>query len=432
MITNDNSRKEIAPEEHTEYLRVLSEHTIEGLCAKMGADLLVFPSRLDAHGEQIGKEHIFRLEDGYMITGNVMGFVGYRGTQVCIRSRFASDGRDYFLHYMLQKVFAPHLLKLDTTSDDEQIFDLLVFMFPHFLNRALQQGLYREYQTRMHNDANLRGRIDINRHIRLNPLFDGRVAYSTRELEYDNPMTELVRHTIEYVCEQSLGNIILSADAETMDNVARIRAATGRYQRVDRQRVIADNLHPFTHPYFSGYADLQSVCLRILRREELKYGVCDDTIRGVLFDGAWLWEAYLATVFRKIGFKHPQNNLRTDGLCLFTDGTGKRYPDFYKENRVLDAKYKRYEGVKVNAVGREDLHQLVTYMYMTKACYGGLVVPLQSREQSTESKKLCGYGGIISLYGLSVDSSAVSYGEFVHNMEVAEQELLDELQRPEE
>lgn len=36
MITNDNSRKEIAPEEHTEYLRVLSEHTIEGSVPRWG------------------------------------------------------------------------------------------------------------------------------------------------------------------------------------------------------------------------------------------------------------------------------------------------------------------------------------------------------------------------------------------------------------
>ena len=29
-------------------------------------------------------------------------------------------------------------------------------------------------------------------------------------------------------------------------------------------------------------------------------------------------------------------------ISLFKDGSGSRYPDFYKEGIVLDAKYKRY------------------------------------------------------------------------------------------
>ena len=36
---------------------------------------------------------------------NIMGFIGYNDTKIKITSRFATDKNDYFLHYMLQKVF---------------------------------------------------------------------------------------------------------------------------------------------------------------------------------------------------------------------------------------------------------------------------------------------------------------------------------------
>ena len=62
-----------------------------------------------------------------------MGFVGRRNTMIRIQSRFTSDdGRDYFLHYMLQKVFAIHLFDLKHLTDEESIFDFLIYLFPTF------------------------------------------------------------------------------------------------------------------------------------------------------------------------------------------------------------------------------------------------------------------------------------------------------------
>ena len=42
-----------------------------------------------------------------------------------------------------------------------------------------------------------------------------------------------------------------------------------------------------------------------------------------------------------MGFIHPENKSGKGGFYLFDDNTGLRYPDFYKEGTVLDAKYKR-------------------------------------------------------------------------------------------
>lgn len=77
--------------------------------------------------------------------------------------------------------------------------------------------------------------------------------------------------------------------------------------------------------------------------EEVKYGETDEEICGILFDGAWLWEEYLNTILQKEGFKHPENKKHKGGIYLFEDHSGIRYPDFYKDGIVLDAKYKRFE-----------------------------------------------------------------------------------------
>ena len=63
------------------------------------------------------------------------------------------------------------------------------------------------------------------------------------------------------------------------------------------------------------------------------------------------------------------------GDDAFVDNNYRRlYPDFYsdEQNFVVDAKYKRF-GEK-NA-GREDLYQLVTYMYCKKS-ENGAITPL--------------------------------------------------------
>ena len=169
-------------------------------------NLLVFPRDLNHYGDDISEGHILELQGDQIITGNIMGFIGVNNTQIDIRSRFAKeDGNDYFLHYMLQKVFAINLFDIKHTTDKEQVFDFLLYLFPNFLQKALGQGLYKKYRRFEYNDANIRGPIDVSQHIRQNIPFRGTVAYSTREHSYDNEVTQLVRHTIEYIKTKAHG-----------------------------------------------------------------------------------------------------------------------------------------------------------------------------------------------------------------------------------
>ena len=162
----------------------------------------------------------------------------------------------------------------------------------------MNQGLYREYHTFKHNDSNVKGTIDIGRHIAHNMPFVGNIAYSTREYSYDNNMTELIRHTIEFMKTKKYGMNVLNIDSETIDNVKTIIEHTQSYDKNKRGNIICNNLRIKSHPYYTEYQPLQSLCLQILRMEEIKYGESEDEICGILFDGAWLWEEYANTILK--------------------------------------------------------------------------------------------------------------------------------------
>ena len=428
--TKDNSEWCLQEDElcHLEILKKLAEPTIAKLSLEDHPNLLIFPQDLDVYGDKIGDAHIFEVKDNKVVTGNIMGFIGCGNTKVSISSRFAHGNNDYFLHYMLRKVFAVNLFDLQFNSDEESIFDFLIYLFPSFLKRAMQQGIYKEYQTRKYNDANVKGRIDISRHIRQNIPFAGNIAYTTREYAQDNHLTQLIRHTIEYIAQHKFAGNILINDEDTMEAVSAICFATPTYQRNERQRVMNQNLRPVSHPYYGEYRPLQQLCLQILRQEEMKYGRDDDEIYGILFDGAWLWESYLNTILPEVGFIHADNSLRKNGFALFKGGGGTRYPDFYKDDFVIDVKYKRLSGKTVLGVDRDDIHQVITYMYRLRAHYGGFAVPWRSVDEWSKKRELQGYGGWMNLYGVVVDEQTKSFNEYVTVMEKNESDLLKQIE----
>lgn len=414
---------------HKENLSKLSALPIGELKIEDNPNLLVFPQSLNQYKDGITNEYIFTMRDNTIYTGNIMGFVGYKNTRLRIHSRFAkTDEQDFFLHYMLQRVFAVNLFDLNYTSDQTSIFDFLIYLFPAFLKRAYRQGLYKEYQTHHYNDTHLRGRIDMAQHIRKNIPFSGNIAYQTREYAYNNDVTQLVRHTIEYIRRHPYANGILQNDADTKEAVNAIAQATPTYNRHERLKVINRNLRPIRHPYYGEYRYLQQLCLQILRHEELKYGTANDEIYGILFDGAWLWEEYLNTLLAPIGFLHPRNKDSQGAIWLFNNPkSAPRYPDFYRQDFILDAKYKGYTDKRVSEVDRDDLHQLITYMYIKQAAHGGLVYPSISSDTALSPAKLCGYGGTIFLWGMTIPQSASSWKEFKDQMLYNEKTLVEEI-----
>lgn len=432
-IQDNNYQGKVCSLHDTADLLSIGNKPIRQLCDE-NEHLLVFPLSIDDTDDRIGDSTIVDIytEDENSIrikSGNIMGFVGRKNQQMKIYSRFDNQKHDFFLHYMLQKVFSFNIFNLDFTSSEDNVFEFLVYMFPAMLKKAMRQGVYKEYRKFRHNDANVRGTIDISRHIRENFPFRGTVAYNTKEYSFDNSITELIRHTIEYIKTIPSGDIILSSDKTVEDCIKKIISYTPSYSHTERIKIIQDNLLPCNHPFYTEYTALQKLCVQILRQEEIKYGTDDDRIYGILFDGAWLWEEYLNTLLCEKGFIHPENKLGTGAIYLFEHG-GQRFPDFWKQNIVLDAKYKKLatNGNRLD-IERDDVHQIMAYMYRLKASKGGIVCPYDGEKNKIISQNMHkdSYLGSLSLYALAIPKNCSSYEEFVKRIVENERALLEEL-----
>lgn len=440
-----------------ERLLPLSNKTLKDITDET-PDLLVFPDCIENTEDRIKDMPVITLdiplghngsaETAKIKTGNIAGFIGIpsdrqtgKEVHLKITSRFANESsgdedKDYFLYYLLEKVFSVNLFDLKDLSRKGQ-FDFLLFLFPYYLKKALSRGLFKTYTFYKKNDMNIRGQIDVARHIKENTPFRGNIACNIRERTADNYLTQLIRHTIEVIRTRSFGTHILACDKATKTVVEDIVLSTPSYKDGERDKIIRENLKLIKHPYFTDYAALQKLCLAILSRQKVNYGADSKKIYGLLFDVAWLWEEYLAVLLKQHGFKHPQNKKGSGWLYLFenkindTDADKKYshiFPDFYKPGQwVLDAKYKKLTDGKIS---RDDMYQMITYMHVMKIPRGGFIFPRTEKEKGVDENKtfvLKGYGGTIHTFGLKIPLTPSSMEDFAEKIKESEKEILEKI-----
>lgn len=425
MRITDNHH-EIAKEdfvaEYPKLNKILLDRTLGNLSQE--DSIFVFPNDLQYSPDLDKKQKILETVNQEIKTGNVIGFLGCGQERLTISSRFSIKGDDYFLHYLLQKVLHINLTSLDVSlSREDKLYQLLMYLFPKYLQAALRKGLYKEYQRFFHNDSHVKGVVDVGNHLKKNLPFTGNIAYTTREFTYDNPIMQLIRHTIEYIKNQkSIGQGVLDNLLTSRENVAEIVRVTPSYKLADRAKIIRGNQSkPIRHAYFHEYRKLQELCLMILNQEKHGLGYQDQKIHGILFDVAWLWEEYVHTLLPK-DFIHPRNKEKLGGISVFSVGKRKVYPDFYHQELkiVLDAKYKKLEFTE-KGINREDLFQLISYSYILKAEKAGLIFPSEKKAVDNEIGKLAGYGALLKKWSIQIPQKSSSYSEFCEMMENSEE-----------
>lgn len=336
--------------------------------------------------DDVESSSIFTISGNKLTTYNIAGFIGTKHTFLTIRSRFAKENDDYFLHYMLQKVFNINISTLEHATDRNKAFQFLPYLFKYYFLQAMSQGLYKKYVWNKYNDSKVKGTIDIARHIKHNFIFTGNIAYNVREHSYDNNINQLIRHTIEYISNLKMFSMMLESD-DMADLVQDIRSITPTYSEKNRQQVINNNLKSDIHPYYSEYEPLRQICLQILMEDdELKYGRTENKIYGILFDVAWLWEEYLNTLVSEIdsSFIHTRNKEGVGMICMLKNKDNKpkywqAYPDFYSKKLgiVMDAKYKHANGI--SKIGSDDRMQIISYMHILGLKKGVFLHPADNK-----------------------------------------------------
>lgn len=376
-------------------------------------------------------------------TTNLVGFIGKGNVEIEINSRFSGkenrNEQDYFLYYMLSKVFSANIVNLEVGGGSLKELDFLLFVFPRLLKSAMQQGMYKKYVKKEYNDSNIRGVININRHIRYNNPPNGRIAYTTREFSYDNDITQLIRHTIEYMSTIPMGRALLNSDKEVEQYTRQIIQVTPLYQKGERHRVITANRTPLSHPYYNRYKALQQICLAILRKEKMSHGSMSNKVHGLLIDVAWLWEEYIGIIMREEGFTHHTNKTAFKLFTRIEDGyeEGKNFqniiPDYVWEQGgekiIADAKYiplhrfHKTDAERASAI----YYKTIMYMYRFATNVGFLFHPCSIEEAKDQNVTFHDYeianGKNCHLYkvGLVIPDSNKEYKDFKNEIKEREE-----------
>lgn len=397
-----------------------------------GDGVFVFPESLSTSEDLTGEQMILQSVNDTLRSSNIMGFIGYGDEQLVIESKFCGNGEDYFLQYLLAKVpNMPDMVNFATGANNEnRLFDFLLFLFPYYLKQAMRKGLFKRYIKNSYNNDNVRGAIDVAEHIKQNTPFVGDVAYNCREFSCDNSLTELIRHTIEFIKGKPYGNKIL---LNVKDEVKLIVSATPKYSVCNRQKILTENQkYAVRHAYFKEYLALQRLCILILRHQKHQIGFGSRQIYGILFDGAWLWEEYISSLISEY-FYHPMNKSNKGAQRLFGGNIGLIYPDFISKNTenrsIADAKYKPFENI-----GNRDYLQVIAYMYRFDAKSGYYLYPeangrcdskLYLNSGSTYENNVAARDDVvITKHGLKIPTDAISYSDFALKMSEYEQEFL--------
>ena len=404
----------------------IADKTLEQL-EKEG--IFVFP-KLIKDAEDITKEQVIlqSFNDCYR-SSNVMGFLGYGKERLVIESRFSTGKCDYFFQYLFECVMdVPNILELNTDANQERLlFNLLLFLFPYYLNSAMRKGVFKTYIENQYNDGNVKGTIDISRHVEKNIPFIGNIAYNQREFSYDNYLMQLIRHTIEFIKNTPYGNNLLQ---KVKNEVTSVIGATNGYEYYDRKTIIIENKkNPIRHAYYREYRALQQLCIMILQKENHQIGFGVRQIHGILFDGAWLWEEYVNLLIGS-KFYHPMNKGGKGAQRIFGGNIGLIYPDFISHdtnNRIIaDAKYKPIENIKSN-----DYQQLLAYMFRFDAKKGFYLYPescmvdtvvLKMNSGSTYEKNVFPREDTLVLKcGLTIPSDVTDYADFKSKIKESEE-----------
>lgn len=397
--------------------------------------VFVFPELID-DAEDITKDQMIlqSVNDTYL-SGNVMGFLGVGNERLTIESRFSTGNHDFLFQYLLEKVLDfPNMINMEIdVNQEDKLFYLILFLFPHYLKSAMRKGIFKTYIRKTYNDGNPKGSIDIPRHIRKNTPFTGNVAYSQREYSYDNYLIELIRHTIEHIKRKPYGSEILR---QVKDEVKLVVDVTTGYEPYDKRKIIDQNKkNVVRHAYYREYRVLQQLCILILQNQKHQIGSGSRHVYGILFDGAWLWEEYMNLLIGE-QFYHPKNKAKTGMQYLFAGNKGRIYPDFISKDKTLrviaDAKYK-----PIDNIGNKDYLQVLAYMFRFDAKKGVYLYPnaeddddltlwmnkgtayeydVEAREDISVTKQ-----------GLKIPNDVKEYEEFVSKMKKTEDEFRTKL-----
>lgn len=340
-------------------------------------------------------------------TKKYVGMISYKGEDINILSRFDKGNKNnYFLTYVLSKALNINIKAFpDLTMNAETGMNwdiLLAMLFLTQLKSALSRGLYRKYCTFHYNNSSPKGAINIAQHIKLNPIFNGKCAYSAREYTLDNEVNHLILLAKDCLIKKNNALHKLVDDYLVKNNDIRIMLQQMEYsmdifKMPSAQVILSKTERPIVHTVYHEYEPLRRTARMIVKRMGLDniFQEGSNEVSGMVFAMDKMWELFLenAVLTQKENWC-----LQTQNKTKILDGKYTIRPDFIittnNKKIILDAKYKKnweraYKDYEWKEV-REDLYQVISYMHILKSQKGGIIFPLcqeQDDEEHSQYKK---------------------------------------------
>lgn len=352
-----------------------------------------------------------KYEDIYLAqTGNYVGKFVWDGLEIDIKSRFSN----IFLERMLNFANDIFLDDVSITGDKlQEDFDIskfiIYYMFVQNLEKAFLLGLPKAYKSIDNHEMKLKGKIDINRFIKHDIPFQGKVSSVSREqkeipeiidtlykavkvIEKNNFPTRNISH-IKTHLKQHRSNKFVSN--ETINKALKSKA--------------------LQNPIFAPYKKVLEYARFIINGNNIEEkSEAKNETYGFIINVAELFEIYITKLLQK---EFPSWSISSPSLWLAKEFNDSSYmyqrriiPDITMvENgtnnvMVFDTKYKRMR-FSTNQYGsgsdvdRNDFFQINTYMnfYNNQEQYnliaGGLLYPIEeNKEKSTHGHSQSWFG----------------------------------------
>ncbi|MDN5105630.1 hypothetical protein O8C79_10010 [Aliarcobacter butzleri] len=331
--------------------------------------------------------------DNYLAqTGNYVGKFVWQGLEIDIKSRFPNT----FLERMLN--FANDIFIDDVSITGNKIdkdFDIskyiIYYMFVQNLEKAFLLGLPKAYKSIEHHEMKLKGKIDINKFIKYDIPFQGKISSVSREQKEIQEIMDVLYKAIK---------IIDKNNKAFLKNISHIKTHLKQYKSnnyVSNETINkALKSKALQNPIFSPYKKVLEYARFIINGNNIeeKKDTNQETY-GFIINVAELFEIYITKLLQK---EFSNWNIESPKIELYNRPQmfyqRKIIPDIVmkKDNDVLvfDTKYKKMlmRGTKEGIwdVDRNDFFQINTYMsYYQNQNFnvkiGGLLYPMDSFEK---------------------------------------------------
>jgi len=337
-------------------------------------------------------------------TGNFIGKFKYNKIDIDIKSRFSDTLLKRMLNFA-NGVYLDDVSVFDAQSKDSKSIDyskfVIYYMFIQKLEKAFLLGLPKSYISVKHHEMKLKGKIDINRFIKHDIPFKGKVSSVSREQKEIQEIIDVLYKAIT----------IIEKDKSSFStkNISHIKTHLKQYKssKYVSNETISKALKSkaLKNPIFSPYKKVLEYAKFIINSSNLeeKKDAKEETF-GFLVDVSELFEIYLVKLLR---LKMPDwevSHDRENELTVYENNFYSRpmYPDIVmnKDGKVMvfDAKYKRMKFREGSGDGnygdldRSDFYQIHSYMsYYNNTSdtliAGGLLYPMKADIEAAEKTK---------------------------------------------